>query len=189
MAKKITSFQESLQETITGIEKYIALMTNFHQTNVAKDRSFQTLFDDFYQVRRNEDWRKVFFSYLEKCKNDTIDLPIVLRYLYINAPKNRVELSFSSKLLHTVDPSYPIYDKKVSNYLKMKSPYDYYKWPAEKKLEYQIQTYQKICDWYKTSDEPIGLTERFDKLFPQYADKIGWIKKADFIIWRDIKEE
>lgn len=166
-----------------GIEKYIKIMNDFRQTNVSQNLDFQKLFNGFYQVRRNAEWRRCFYSFMEDKKDTKIGIQDVLTYLYKNTPQNRIELSFSSKLLHTINPDFPIYDKKVADFLKLDNLFN--NKTQQEKLNYQIHNYEKITDWYKRPQAQ-NLVLSFDSLFPEYANKIGNVKKIDFIIWGDL---
>ena len=167
-----------------GITKYLKIMELFPQTDVKTDESFQRLFNGFYQVRRNAEWRKVYYDFMEKIKRtNPSSINGIISYLWENTPQNKVELSFSSKLLHTVNPIYPIYDRKVAEFFNLLPAKPY--WDSEKKIHYSIDIYQRIIEKYQTTQIQ-SLSRRFDDLFPGYADRIGQTKKIDFIIWKNL---
>ncbi len=175
-----------IQKTRKGIEKYLKIMDLIGKTNVAENEEFQHLFNGFYQVRRNEDWRKVFYSLMEEKKGENPSIEEIMVYLAENTKRKSVELSFASKLLHTLDPSNPIYDRKVSNFLNLKGPALY--WTSEAKIARQVDNYNAIMEWYKTPQAK-SLIALFDKTFPEYSKLIGDVKKIDFIIWRGLSEK
>ena len=172
-----------IQKTKNGIEKYLKIMDLVGKTNVAENEEFQHLFNGFYQVRRNKNWRDAFYSLLEEKKGKKPSIEEVMTYLAENTQRKSVELSFASKLLHTLDPTKPIYDKKVATFLRLESPPAY--WSKEAKMKRQISNYNAIIEWYKTpqSKTYVGL---FDKMFPEYREVVGEVKKIDFIIWREL---
>ena len=51
-----------------GLDKYQYIMTHVMETDVSADEDFQRIFNGFYIVRRNEQWRKVYYSYFEEVK-------------------------------------------------------------------------------------------------------------------------
>ena len=54
-----------------GLESYAGIMNYVRQTNVEKDMDFQRSFNAFYRVRRNKEWRKVYYHLFEELKSTT----------------------------------------------------------------------------------------------------------------------
>lgn len=173
----------TLEKTISGIDKYLSIMGKVLATDLSMDEDFQHLFNGFYQVRRNKEWRDIFYSFMENNKNNALSINDVLLYLNENTLEHRVELSFSSKLLHTIEPDYPIYDKNVATLLDITPPKPY--WNVTRKIEKSLENYEQIIKWYH-SNNSIPYLHKFDELFPQYGNKIGNTKKIDFILWRNL---
>ena len=98
----------------------------------------------------------------------------ILTYLYEKT--GAVHASFSSKLLATVNPNMPIWDKFVLQNLGLRTPYTYQK----DRLQKTVQLYQQICDWYGSEQAKEKLRE-FNELFPNVD--ISDVKKIDFILW------
>lgn len=101
-----------MQRTRRGIKKYLAIMADVGTTNVAEDARFQHLYNGFYQVRRNAEWRAVYYGYMQSKKNAPPSMKEALAYLTASTPRHSVELSFASKLLHTIDPTIPYLTKR-----------------------------------------------------------------------------
>lgn len=195
------------EKTKHGIEKYLKIMELFNKKGVdvsSQETDFQKLFNGFYQVRRNVEWRTVFYGYMQEHRADyqgcvsTGPIKEIMESLAEKEPKNRVELSFASKLLHTIIPTYPIYDKNVAAHLneryKLGITPPNPKLKKDEKIAHQVRNYQKLIDWYQ-SGEASQYEAIFDKLFDFQKYNIGRVKKIDFIIWRglytklnDIKE-
>ena len=178
--------RKEIEKAKRGIEKYLAIMRAVEHTNVAEDAAFQHLFNGFYQVRRNAAWRRTYYAYMEAQKGKNLGIEEVMTYLQRNASGERVELSFASKLLHTLDPTRPIYDRKVAAYLDLAAPPAY--WQQDKKFACQLANYREIEAWYRTPSAQ-ALADQFDRLFPEYRDQIGRVKKIDFIIWRELSDD
>ena len=47
-------------ERYLGLECYAEIMMRVRKTDVSKDVDFQRMFNGFYKVRRNEEWRKCY---------------------------------------------------------------------------------------------------------------------------------
>ena len=159
-----------------GIEKYNWIMKRVHETDVSSDVAFQRAFNGFYRMRqRPASFYASYYAYLEKNKNNQeISFEDIVTYLYQET--GSIHASFSSKLLATVNPNMPIWDKFVLQNLGLRTPYSYEK----DRLQKTIQMYQKICDWYKT-DEAIKKLAAFNQQFP--GTNITDVKKIDFILW------
>lgn len=59
---------DNLEKRAQGIQHYMNIMSKVKTVNVADDQDFQREFDFFYKVRRNAEWRKVFFEIFERKK-------------------------------------------------------------------------------------------------------------------------
>lgn len=163
-----------------AFQKYEQIVKNFKNTNVATDKIFQKKFNGFYRVRRNVEWQKVYYAIMERGKTQTLSFERVLYELY-NAT-GRVEASFASKLIHTLNNDMPIWDKFVLQNLGLKMPVC----KGEKKIQKSIFLYQKIVNWYEQVLTTIEINQKiteFDGIFPEYK----WFsetKKIDFLLWQ-----
>lgn len=116
-----------------------------------------------------------FTPFFEQHKYDKdLTYPTVLEALY--SETGRVERSFSSKILATVRPELPVWDKYVlENLGEAVPPY------GSRNLAKIIAAYDDICAWYQ-SDEALRLVPVFDAHFPNIP--ITNTKKIDFILWQ-----
>ena len=85
-----------------GLESYADIMNYVHQTDVENDMDFQRTFNAFYRVRRNEEWRKVYYHLFEELKDKTPSFEYIIRYMFEKT--GNIEASFSSKMLATLHP-------------------------------------------------------------------------------------
>ena len=116
-----------------------------------------------------------YYAYLEQNKhNRELTFEDIVTYLYQET--DSIHASFSSKLLATVNPNMPIWDKFVLKNLGLRAPYHYEK----DRLKKTVQLYQRICDWYKSSEATEKLNV-FNESFPNVD--ISDAKKIDFILW------
>lgn len=141
---------------------------------------FQKLFNGYYRIRRNEEWRKEYYNYFESVKNNTdIDFNTIIDELY-RRTKGNVEASFASKMLATICPNMPILDSQVLANLDLEI-----KGYKEKKLENAKAVYRQICqrytDFQMTSNCKKAI-QIFDGLFPNYTN-LTVTKKVDFFLW------
>lgn len=103
---------EALERRRSDLDRYARTIDQLHLTNVAYDENYQRLFNGLYGVRRNKPWRNAYYKIFEnKKRENAISFRSVL--LEIFEATGRVEASFASKLLATVDPTRAIYDSVV----------------------------------------------------------------------------
>ena len=172
-------FQKDAISRLLSFEKYEYIINNLNSCNVSSDQNFQKNFTAFYVVRRNEEWRKEFYSYFEKAKkNKYITFGEILKEL-----KKRTgffEASFSSKLLSTINPDMPIWDQFVLKELKVKIN------KHGDRTENIIKAYEEIIhkekELLKRNDVKESI-KQFRKLFPEYS--FSDIKILDYIIWNN----
>lgn len=165
-----------------GLIKYEKIMESYKKTqDVSKNLDFQRMYDGFYRVRRNEEWRKYYFKLMQEMRNKDVSFGDILTL--INEETGRIEASFASKLLATINPNYPIWDQYVLANIGLEATPQYMS--NDIRLEASIEIYDEICDWYKeriNSDEGKAEIEFFDSKFPKFK-WISNIKKIDFLLW------
>ncbi len=179
-----------------GLCDYQFIMENW-QTN---SEDFKTVYYDFYLKARWTVMTKSSNSipYFKKLQSisPTDDLMNIMIDLKEEMNQHDFEFSLSSKLLHTRNPSSPIYDSKVREYLSKEEDVEF--WWARNKGMYGkpaprgTSEYEKIkhdwislCEWYDQfllSNRCKEWIEWFDNNFPNYKT-ISSVKKIDFIIF------
>ena len=171
-------FQERLASSM-GLDKYRYIMEQVSITNVAVDIDFQRIFNRFYIVRRNESWRKSYYEYFESVKNGKPTFENIITYLY--ECTGNIETSFSSKMLATILPEKPIWDRYVVQNLNMQLTGA----TKEEKLKNAIMLYADMEKWYADfleTEKGQECISEFDRVLPDYKE-ISKIKKIDSILW------
>ena len=93
------------------------------------------------------------------------------------------EMSFASKLLHTIDPLHPIWDSVVTGrHFEMKAPYASSKNRETTCCKRYAEYEDKFYD-YMSTDEGCMIIHMFDERFPD--NRISDVKKIDFVLWQD----
>ena len=173
-------------EMLKGLCKYKFIMDKVKDVDVSVDMEFQDTFNDFYGLNssyKDETFKSEYYSYMQSHKNDC-DLTFreILEYLKENT--GQFEASFSSKLLHTINPKMQILDKHVLINLGI---YDNYK--RTKNIREKDARYSGICMVYSDIRDKMSLPEAklpielFDKKYLDYS-YISDVKKIDFILWQ-----
>lgn len=163
-----------------GVKKYLFIMDYFLTHEDFSDKEFQRKFKGFYRVRRNQYFCDVYFDLLKKYKdNKDVDFREVLEKLY--AVSNRIEASFTSKLLATINPDMPVWDsevlKHIGSELEVAESGDRFS-DADNKYRAMVSYYKRLLS-EKATEERI---KEFDQIVPGCA--ITNIKKIDFILWQ-----
>ena len=177
---------DNLEKRSQDIQHYMNIMSKVKTVNVADDQDFQREFDFFYKVRRNAEWRKVFFEIFERKKKKNCSYKEIITELYEGT--GQVEASFASKMLASIDENMPIWDSRVLDRIGIKSSNK----RGQQKLEETIELYDVIVQWYSDlKANKASYNEyitSFDSRFPDYSS-ISDTKKIDFILWAMGEEE
>lgn len=171
-------FQERLAASM-GLDKYQFIIEKVKETDVSMDVDFQRIFNGFYIVRRNEAWRKVYYKCFENVKGSAPTFASILTHLY--ECTGNIEPSFSSKMLATILPDKPIWDRYVVQNLNL----ELVGRTKEERLANAIALYANIEKWYADflqTDKAKECIEAFDRVMPDYKH-ISSIKKIDCILW------
>jgi hypothetical protein len=170
--------------TLSQLQRYDTLQRVLQTTDVSTDRKYQRMFNGFYRMqRRPESWYRFFFCLLESEKgNASLSFEGVLEK--IQAHNGRVEPSFCSKLVATIRPEMPVYDKHVRKNLKLRLPKT--NASAATRLRTFVVLYEELTSRMNrlTADPGFGvLRAAFDQEFPAYAHFTD-LKKLDLLLWQ-----
>ena len=172
-------FQKNAVIRFLALDKYNYIKENIYKCDISKDNEFQKVFNAFYRVRRDEKWRKVFYTYFESIKDKkNITFEEIVSYMYKKT--GNIEASFCSKLLSTINPNMPIWDQYV-----LANLYLYVKGKTKvEKLKDTIAVYNKIIEIennkLKQKDIQQAIKD-FKEYFPEY--NLSDIKILDYILW------
>jgi hypothetical protein len=176
-----TEVKDAIKDAEKGLSNYLNIMDLFHTVDVKKDSCFQKIFKKFYQLnvaRKSEVYLLEFFSFLQNHKCSAPEYTTTLKHFH---KFGKVEYSFVSKLLATINPGLPVWDSNVRAVLGFKNP------TGKNKIEKAGETYDELKRWYKKflpSEEGCKWRKLFDKAHPESESKITPIKKIDFILWQ-----
>jgi hypothetical protein len=161
------------------LEQYLWIQNEVLKRNVSTDREFQKKFNGFYRVRRNSDWQKDFYQLMESSKNKNVTFGEILDEMYKKTGK--MEASFVSKLIATINPEMPIIDKIVFDNLGLTLPSTGIK-NRDLIIKEQYKTLIRELSFLLQSENGKYLVEQFTIGYPEA--KISKIKMLDFVIWQ-----
>lgn len=168
----------ALPKLAKAVEIYERLQSDLHRMDVSANRQFQKTFNGYYRVRRNAEWQKKFYELLEKYKGSGVDFERVLVELH-NAT-GRMEASFSSKLVGSIDPNQPIIDSVVLKHLDERIP------PKGTEEREQViknihqRLVLKFAEFLKT-DAGKYLVQQFKMTYK--TANLTEVKMLDFVLW------
>lgn len=169
----------ALDRVPDGLSRYRWLQARVFECDVRSDPEFQRRFNRFYRVRRGGMWRAVFFELLEYSKTAGIDFAQALRFLADST--GRLEASFASKLVATLDPSKPVVDKFVLMNFGLELPHQ----KAVNRTMSIIEVYERlILEYTHLMMSPQGerIRAMFDEKYP--GSGISELKKIDLVLWQ-----
>jgi hypothetical protein len=167
---------------------YAFLQKEFTTTNVAENHLFQFLYRSFYRLDNaglTPEFKTEYFRIMQEEKgNTTHDISSILRSLY--SFRNRkgqesFQFSFVTKLLNTLDHSFPIYDSEVARVFGFSRPYHS---GFDAKLSAYLHQFQSIKQAYEqmlSSNLLSPTLLEFDLRFTGH--QLPEIKQLDFIFW------
>lgn len=174
-------------ETAFEPEKYLDIIKVVKNPDFKAEKDFRKMYNGFYKViYKNEDWYNNYFSLMEEQLTEKRSFKELLKEMYEVGGK--VEASFVSKLMATVDVDLPLWDSYIIKHLGYES-----KWGRSSDLETSErikvadEIYELIKARYKSfleSDDGKLWVAKFDEFLPEYKDKISNTKKIDFMLWR-----
>lgn len=162
-----------------GLEKYLWLQENFSTRDVSSSREYQKKFNGFYRIRRNVEWQKKFYKLFEDSKFKKPSFGTIFKNLYEDT--GRVEASFSSKLVATMDPNKPVVDKFILQIFELKLPLSYEKNRIEKTIKIYDILDKEIKNFINLE---IGqyLIKKFKKMY--FKILISDTKMVDLVLWK-----
>ena len=159
-----------------SVEKLLRLNEVRKRPELATDTGYQRAFKGYYRMgRRRAAFYEAFFAILHDCasapKSQTPPTLKVLLKLLHDRTKQK-HLSFSSKLLATVDDSAVIFDRNVASYFGVPST----ALPADRWLDEALRRYDEIrkgiLAFTKEAEWP-AIHDLFDKVVSERAASAG----------------
>jgi hypothetical protein len=174
--------RNTLKELEIVINKYLDIMKHFSRVDVSLDDDFHRKYNGFYKVRQHSKvFYEKYYAFMEGSKIQESTFKETLKYLYIDG---KLEASFSSKLLATVNPNLPVWDKYVLNYFELNSSISN-SLSEDRRIDLANDIYEEIKYNYEDflrKEESKNWIKLFDEYYPN--KDITPIKKIDLIIWR-----
>lgn len=161
------------------IGEYLWLLQSLHEVDVTDDPEFQRRFDAYHRVaQRAQEWHTAYYWLLETAKAVGADFTDILYTLWDRT--GRYEPAYASRLVATVDPDQPTWDRLALMHAGLRAP----AYPDPHKLEKAAVVYRGICDWYAARLASPGgrrILELFDQEVPDH-EAISAVKKLELVL-------
>jgi hypothetical protein len=191
--RKLQSYDSVILDNIREetIDVYLYIVDEFRRVNILTNNVFQFVYRSFYGLDRaglTDEFKSEYFRLLESARDSVqVDIRDIVSRLYEypnRRGKKALQFSFATKLLHTVNDQYPVYDSAVALMFDFNAPYSYK--PFEKRLEEYTFFYNHLQNIYVeilASQVLEDLINGFRQRFPRQQAKISDVKTLDFIFW------
>jgi hypothetical protein len=169
----------ALPRIMVGLQKYSWLQENLQLRDVSSDAEYQRRFAGFYRVRRDSAWRRVYFNILEGRKATQLPFGEALRLL--EQGTGRIEASFASKLVATIDPQQPVIDSVVFKNLDLRLPAR----SMPDRISQLEDVYRRLSAWYHqqlATTQGREVVAMFRAAYP--GAKVTDIKALDLVLWQ-----
>lgn len=176
------SDKKRLSKIERGLRDYQWIQTRVSEVDVSTDDLFQKRYSVFYVMWfRQKEWKKCYFELFEQAKKmePRPDFREILKRL--NERTRKMEASFASKLVATLDPAKQIIDKYVLENFELALP----PLSRDNRLEETVGVYDKLGDLYHDFfKEPIcgEICQRFNNRFS--GSNVTQLKMIDFVLWQ-----
>lgn len=171
---------EALPRVERGLRKYCEIQRLLRSAEVSSDREFQRQFNGFYRVRRSAAWQRRFFGLLERGKSGRTSYEAVLTNLH--GATKRIEASFASKLLATIDPKQPVIDSIVLRHMGRKLRYY---GATERRIQDAVEIHRHLAqelNAFLRTAEGKYLVRRFKARYPRSG--LTPLKMLDLVLWQ-----
>jgi len=182
----VNIIEEITQE---DIDLYAFIQKQFNkQKSGAPGKKFKKLFPLYYGTRINQIptyfdklFDNILYNTLHKIEKFD-ELKIIFEELldYFHTDSGKYQYSYISKLIHTVNPDFPIYDSYVMNALELDESYD----TGRRRKEFWNLIYKKINNIYQVIIEEELLKEVIEDFsLKREITAMNNIKILDFLFW------
>lgn len=183
-----------LRRRTKDIKNYLSLKERFESgIDVRTDIAFQEDYKSFYVMRTAGLRSEHFHKYFELLHNRELDLQAILKAMHeIPDLQNRLtlQLSFATKLLHTIDNNLPIYDNFIRRkFYDMVSHADFkvlYRDGFEERINNRVTIYHKLIGAYQMMMQDrriIEIINTWRVVFKYSKVEISDVKVLDYLIW------
>lgn len=187
---KFEELEKRLLRNALRIDRYLKtindLKNNFDLTSDSEEsEEYRKNFNAFYRLRKDKKtWQNKYYEIFQKYRNQkNVEFDDLLEEIY--NIDNTVEPSFTSKMLATINPDKPVWDKYVREKLNLHDNKNY-------QIDKVKEDYAKIENRMKELLNNKNIAKSIKSFKEKYdLNELSDMKVLDLILWqiRDEKEE
>ena len=156
--------------SIESINIYEYLCKEYCKSDISKNSIFQFVFRSYYGLDNaglSYEFKETYFELLEESKTIQVDFKNIAERLHKIKnikQKDSLQISFTSKLVHTVQNDFPIYDSKVANLLG----FSYIPATIEvsKRIDGYLNQIESLKELYNIIANEKMIIEKFKQIMP-----------------------
>lgn len=170
----------ALPQVAVGLAQYQWLQQQFAaNVNAHGDATFRRRFNHFYRVRRNTVWQASYFALIGIARQQALQFNAVLDAL--RQATNRLEASFASKLIATINPTLPVIDKFVLKNVGLTLPAQNVPNRAAAIVRVHAALQDSFSAYLQSADGQYLVSE-FNRRYPNAG--ITEVKMLDLVLWQ-----
>ena len=170
-----------------GVDVYLFLMDRFARTAVTDDLVFQYVYRLWYGLeaaKLRPEFLRRYFELMEAARK-AIDIHSVAEELFGIANKKgrqKLQFSFVTKLVHTADPTRPLYDKNIGRYFRFQ-PSGMGTSEFATSIQRYLPFYEDLGRCYQRILDDGVLSGVVQSFSDTYSALVPETKILDFIFW------
>jgi hypothetical protein len=194
LVSAISNYKEVIIANIANksLKMYDFIKKEFLAGDITSNDSFQSKYSSFYRLNGaglTKEFKSNYFKLLQEKRNIKVfskeEIKDILLDLYkFKSAKGYhcIHFSFTTKLIHTIENNFPIYDSKIKKFFGFKGPHPYHN--NNEKIDIYLKQHGIIHSVYNKIIEESLLKETFNIFSQKFSNYyLNKIKILDFMFW------
>jgi len=168
-----------------SFDDYKFITEEFKTNNVRNNSEFQKVYKRFYVLNRGGLGSKLidrYFDLLQKKETNLKKILVELSEISREKSDYSVQLSFASKLIHTVDNNQPIYDSRVAEIFDIRLNYNIK--DIKERIADRLVAYNLLKKKFNKTLKNRGIKLIIKDFKKRLKVDIGDVKMLDFMLWK-----
>lgn len=174
-----------LSEDKRSFDYYNYILTEFKTGNIVNNNEFKKIYTKFYVLigaGLTPEFLDRYFELLEKRETNLKKILSELSKIPRRKGDYAVELSFASKLIHTINNDQPIYDSRVAKIFNIK--FNYGIKDINERINDRLTAYNLLKKEFNEVLADQEVKEIVKRFKGRLKVNIGDVKMLDFMLWK-----
>lgn len=167
-----------------SIDVYKFIQKEFNKGDILKNHLFQFIFRSFYRLDNaglTKEFKKRYFELLDSKETNIEKILKELYEIKTIRDKKSLQLSFITKLIHTINVNEPIFDSNIASLINLRIND---KGNLDNRVKSRIEAYNKIKDFIRNLlKEDLEIFNQLRNKFNVNSKEVSDTKVIDFILW------